>query len=193
MKYLLFLILTTTLFSSTNGLYFEAGAGTNLSNKIEPDKAQYGYNYNIPVSVSIGYQGDLFRFEIEELYMKNKITSYTDSISFNASGDVLRTSTFLNTYIYKIKNKTETSIGLGVGATNINIDNLIISNAQAINGNIKNIPTIKGSFSVGRTINEDLTLVLKYSYIASQSYTISNIQYKRLSDNIISAHFRYLF
>lgn len=193
MKYFFLLIISTVLFSSSTGLYIDAGAGVNLSNKLEKETAFYTYDTSVPASIAIGYKSNTFRFEIEEFYSKNKILTYTDAGSNIASGEIQKSTHFFNSYIYKLKNKTLTSLGLGFGATNIELSDLSIGANTASNSKVENIPTIKASFAVGYTISKNLIFDIKYSYITSSTYEIDNVKYKALSDEIVSTHFRYLF
>jgi len=186
-KIALTLLLSTTLFVAPSGVYVEVGAAKSLNDKLKSDNGDFVYDKGTIGSVMIGYQADLYRFELEGKYVKESLSSFSNASS---SGDLLKNSQMLNVY-YSGYNESKyvSSVGAGVGITNISTDRLKQNSTTLEDIKKDAILSMQGMLSVGYMMSQSVTATLNYTYF----YTAKSDELKANSENIFTFSLRYLF
>ncbi|MEA2091835.1 MAG: outer membrane beta-barrel protein [Campylobacterota bacterium] len=194
MRLLLSLLLATGLYGTSSGIYIEGNIGTSLSKDQEINSSTYEYETGALGSLALGYQMDLWRFEVEGSHKQNNLSAIKANDTYELSGDLIRQSSLLNIYYngYNSSNLVS-AIGLGCGVSNLKTNNLNVSGVSVKDIDANNIFTYQASFSVGYMLDEDWTLSLKYIYFKTSEYEIESVTQKEMSDNIVSLGIRYLF
>jgi hypothetical protein len=189
MKFLFLVMLALQLFAAQSGVYVGGGAGVNFSDKLEFENGHYVYNQSYPYNLALGYQSNLWRFEAEGMYTKSKITNYSSlDTTTKASGDLMKQSGLFNIgYSGYNKTKMVSTITVGAGVSNIS------AKSPSIDASANSVLTYRASFAAGYMVDSHLTLETKYTYLATQSFTIADVAYKGLRDNLLSLNLRYLF
>lgn len=180
---LLLTLLNSSLFGAPSGVYVELGGGIGSSDTQETTTAKYVYERGYIGSFALGYQADLFRFEIEERYKKDELysTSIATNTSLKVNGDLISNSQTFNVYVSGYnESKLITSLGFGAGVT-----------ALQLQDNIKDegILSLQAMLSVGYAITEDFIATTKYSYF----HTSESENFKAKGDNSVSFSLRYVF
>jgi len=172
MKYLLPILLSTLLYSADSGVYVELNINNPSENELKIEDTKVAYDKGSSGSIAIGYQMDRLRFELENNYSENDISTLDgESISNN----LIRVGGLANIY-YSAYNETQlvSSLGIGVGATNVNVD-----------GDTKKTAlTYQGSVSLGYMVDQDWTWSMKYRYLDMRDID---------SESTFSLGLRYLF
>jgi len=172
----------TLINAAPSGLYLEAGVATSDTNKLQSSNTDYLYDTPTITSFSLGYQDDLYRYEIEEHYLKADLSSASVASSHLAtSGKITYVSQLLNFY-YSGYNKSNlvSSIGLGGGITSRELKNDMKD---------KNIFTAQGMFSLGYISNEHLITTFKYTYF----YMKGSKHFQADGSNLLTFSLRYIF
>ena len=194
MRFLLSFILATGLYGASSGIYIEGNIGTSLSEDQEINSATYEYDTGALGSLALGYQMDLWRFEVEGTLKQNSLKAIKANDTYELSGDLIRQSTLLNVYYNGYNNSNLVSaVGLGCGVSSLTTNNLSVSGQSVPNIDADNIFTYQASFSVGYILDEDWTLSFKYIYFRTSEYKIESVTQKEISDNIVTLGIRYLF
>ncbi len=178
MKLVLSLLLSIQLYAAGSGVYVELSGDLGLNDTIEVKNGTYVYDKEYAGSISLGYQADLLRFELEAMQKKDRLYSFE---AVSATGDLEQTSQMLNLYYSGYnKSKLVTTVGIGAGVTSLNLKD---------DTKDKNILSYQGMFSVGYMSTQSLTITTEYTYF----YMQESDNFKSNSDNIFSLNFRYLF
>ncbi|MDF1881177.1 hypothetical protein JHD50_07655 [Sulfurimonas sp. MAG313] len=191
LTFLSLLSLSSALFAQ-DGIYVEGGLGSGFNTSLNLQNTEYTYDRGLLGSVSLGYQYDLFRFEVEGKYRQNDINSasYNDSSSIKVEGLVKQISPMINAYYssgYTEKNLAST-IGFGVGTTSLTLSD-IKELGISQNDISETLFSMQAMFSADYKIDDNLEFIAKYTYFYTfKSGTISNN-----SDNIFSFNLRYSF
>lgn len=176
-------LLNISLFGAPSGVYIELGGGMSLDDVQETKNVNYVYERGYIGSVSLGYQVDTFRVELEQRYKKDDLYSASigDSSSIKADGDLISNAQMLNLY-YSGYNSSKliTSIGLGAGVTSLELGNDLKDDA---------ILSIQGMLSIGYQITESFIATTKYTYF----HTTESESFKANGDNAITFTLRYIF
>ncbi len=177
MKLLLSLLLSMQLYAVGSGVYVELSGGLGLNDTIEAKNGAYVYDKEYIGSVSLGYQADLLRLELEAIQKKDRLYSFG---AISVAGDLEQTSQMFNLYYSGYnESKLVTTVGIGAGVTAISLQE----------AEDKNILSYQGMFSIGYMSTQSLTITTEYTYF----YTTESDNFKSNSDNIFSLNFRYLF
>lgn len=193
MKLLISILMTIGLYAAPSGVYIESNIGTGLSKNILINDEDYKYNIGVLGSLALGYQLDLWRFELEGNYKQNELTILIADNTLPLSGYLVRKSGIFNVYYSGYnKSKLVSTVGLGCGASYISTRDLKKSNNNdSISAN--NIFTYQASYSIGYIINKDITFSVKYLYFNTLKYDIDDVSQKEIHDNIFTFGIRYLF
>ena len=186
-KIVLTLLFSTTLFAAPSGIYVEVGAAKSLNDTLKSDNGNFVYDKGTIGSVMIGYQAELYRFELEGRYVKEALSSFAN---VSSSGDLTKNSQMINAY-YSGYNESKyvSSIGAGVGITNITTDKLTQSSIPQKELSHSAIPSLQAMLSVGYMMTPSITTTLKYTYF----YTAKSDELKANGENIFTLSLRYLF
>ena len=181
------LFLSSALFGAPNGVYIEAGLGTSLEDTQTIQKIKYVYDRGFSGNVALGYQVNLFRFEVEALYRADKINSFSN---YHADGDLTQNSQMFNLYYsgYNSSNLVST-IGLGAGVSSISVENLKQVGTPQDDIENSSIPSYQGMASVGYMFDKHITCTLKYKYL----HTSKSDDFEARGVSDISFSLRYLF
>ena len=181
------LFLSSALFGAPNGVYIETGLGASLEDTQTIQKIKYVYERGFSGNVALGYQANLFRFEVEALYRTDKLLSF---YNYKAEGNLIQNSQMFNIY-YSGYNKSSlvSTIGFGAGVSSISVEDL--SQIDIPQADIKNsaIPSYQGMASVGYMFDKHITCTLKYKYL----YTSKSDDFEARGVSDISFSLRYLF
>jgi len=186
-KILLALALCTNLFSQPNGIYVEIGAGSTINSSLTSNNQTYKYESALSTNLAIGYQLDLYRFELEGKYTKGSLYSYAN---LSSEGDYTKHSQMLNAY-YSGYNSGPlfTSVGLGIGVSNIRLTNMKQLGTQVSDITNSGIFSAQAILSIGYMINEHLATSVKYNYL----YTTKSSDFDAQGDSQFTLTLRYLF
>ncbi len=189
---LLSILLSLELFAAPSGIYVEVGSGVGRGSSLSSKSHNYSYNKGYLGSLAIGYQANLFRFEIEMRHKEDRLSSACVSGlgDISVSGDLVQDTQMLNFYYsgYNSSNLVAT-IGAGVGITTINLKDLVELTARQDSIKESNIPSYQAMFSVGYSFNDSIIFTTKYSYF----HALKSDLFKSHSDNIFTLSLRYLF
>lgn len=186
MKYLLPLLVTSSLFAAQNGFYIALDGGINLNDKLEAKTVSYNYDTGFFGSGAFGYQVDKFRLELEGQYQQNSVTSLSSNA---AKGDLIRESQMLNVY-YSGYNSSRlvSTIGVGAGSSDIHSNKLTVLGTSN-DFEVKNIFTYQGSFGVSYMITDSIDFGVKYRFIVTSKQDML----EENTQSIVTAGLRYLF
>jgi len=186
-KSLLALLFCTSLFAQPNGVYVEAGVGTPFNDTLKSKNGDFKYDNSLSSNIAIGYQLDLYRFELEGRYTKNSLYSYAN---LSSDGDLEKNSQMLNVY-YSGYNSSPffTSVGLGAGVSSIKIKNVKQLGSSVVGITNSGIFSAQAMLSVGYMITEHIATSVKYNYL----YTTKSDDFDAQGDSYLSLTFRYLF
>ena len=186
-KKLLILLLSTSLFSQTDGVYVEIGAGNTINTTLKSKNGTFKYESGLSTNLAIGYQIDLYRFEFEGKQTQNSLYSYS---TFSSSGDYKKQSQMINAY-YSGYNGSPlfTTIGLGLGISNIKLTNMKQFGVNIADITNSGIFSAQAIVSIGYMITEHIATSVKYNYL----YTTKSKEFDAEGDNIFSFTLRYLF
>lgn len=181
------LLLHTGLFAASSGIYLEAGLGTSLEDTQEIQSIEYVYDRGFSGNLALGYQADLWRFELEGLYSRDELYSFSN---YKAEGDLTQNSQMLNLY-YSGYNKSNfvSTIGLGAGITNISVSDFKQVGAPQDDIENNSIASFQSMGSVGYMFNEHITCSVKYRYF----YTTKSDDFDAKGSSNVSLNLRYLF
>jgi opacity protein-like surface antigen len=186
-KLLLLTLLSLEIFAAPSGVYVELGAGLPLEDSLKGKGVNLSYDKDYIGNLAIGYQLDLYRFELEGKYQKSKLES---SLGHVASGDITQDSQMLNAYYSGYnESKLVSSIGIGAGITNIKTTNLKELGVSQTDIKSETIPSLQGMLSVGYQNTPNFITTLKYSYF----YMFKSDEFDASASNIFSLTFRYIF
>lgn len=185
-KISLFFLFSTGLLAAPSGIYIEIGTGLGLNDTQKTQTLEYVYDKKFLGSFALGYQADVFRFEIEERYKKDALYSKDigNNMNLKANGDFISNSQMFNVYFSGYNSsKLFTSVGAGAGITNLKL--------QEDTQNIKDegILSLQAMLSVGYAITKDFAFITKYTYF----YTKTSDNFKEKGESAISLHLRYIF
>ncbi len=186
------LLLSLELFAASSGVYLEVGAGIGTQDKLSTKSADYIYDRGYTGTLALGYQADMFRYELEGIYKQDELYSSTNGSlgSSSVNGDMTKESQMLNVYISGYnQSKLISTIGFGVGTTTISLKDLVKFGTPQQDIKNKNIFSYQGILGVGYMINKNITILTKYRYFKTQE----SDNFKSNSDNIFSINLRYLF
>ncbi len=173
-KQLVIVFLATNVFAVESGLYLEVGAGTGTKEQLNAKKSNYGYENSYIGSLYLGYQADVYRFELENSY---KLATPTDK---TIEGDLKQNTQMLNFYFSGYNHsKMVTTLGLGAGISSIEVNGLKNSN----------IFSYQAMFSIGYMKTKHFIITPKYSYMRM----VKSDDFDRNSDHLLSLNLRYLF
>ena len=176
------LFLHTLLLAAPSGVYLEVGAGISDTDSISSSNANYNYDTSAITSFILGYQDDLYRYELEERFSKNDLSSASIGASNIATDGTLAYDSQLLNFYYSGYNDSNlvSSIGLGGGITSIDLK-----------GDIKdrNILSMQGMFSLGYMSNEHFITTFKYTYF----YTKGSEHFSANGSNVVTFSLRYIF
>jgi hypothetical protein len=175
--------LSINLYAAPSAVYIELGAGLGLNDTQNTKNAEYVYDRGYIGSISLGYQADKVRVEIEERYKKDDLysTSIGNGTSLKVDGDLVSDSQMFNVYYSGYNDsKLISSIGVGAGITSLSIQDSIKDDA---------ILSLQAMFSIGYMIKESFIVTGKYTYF----YTQDSSNFKANGDNIMLFSLRYLF
>lgn len=181
------LFATTVVFGASSGVYVEAGIEASIENTQNIQELEYAYDRALGTNIALGYQANLWRFELEAIYKTEKLYSFAN---YKAEGDLSQNSQMLNVY-YSGYNKSNfvSSIGLGAGISSLSLSNLKQVNAPQDDIKNNTIPAFQAIGSVGYMLNEQITATLKYKYF----YTTKGDDFDAKGSSNISLNLRYLF
>jgi len=189
---LLCLLCSIRLFAAPSGIYLEIGAGIGLQNTLDAENTNYLYKRGYNGSLSIGYQADLLRFELEGRYKQDKLYSASAGNlgDISVGGNLVQESQMLNIYYsgYNQSNLVAT-IGTGIGITSISLKNLSELNMAQKDIKNKNIFSYQAMISVGYMFNKSITFSTEYTYFNTKK----SDDFKSNSDNFFTLSLRYLF
>jgi len=186
-KIALTLLFSINLFAAPSGVYVEVGAAKSLNDKLKSETGDFVYDKGTIGSVMLGYQADLYRFELEGRYVKEALSSFSN---VSSSGDLTKNSQMLNAYYCGYnESKYVSSVGAGVGITNISTEKLSQSSVPQEDIKEDAILSLQGMLSVGYIITPSVTTTLKYTYF----YTAKSGDLKANGENIFTFSLRYLF
>lgn len=187
MKLLLSLLFAVNIFAQS-GLYVEGSLGSSMPSEITLEQASYTYDYGYSGALSLGYQMNDWKFEVEGIYLQNEITAYNISSSYSVSGDIIREYGLVNVYHnwYNSSNLV-TSIGLGLGMAQIAVNDLMIATTP-FEVQSSSALSYQGVLNIGYMIDESFTLGGKLRYL--ESLTQDN---KRIADTLLGLYTSYLF
>ncbi len=186
-KTLLPLLLSLNLFAAPNGVYVEVGAALGLGDTLEATKGEFTYDRDYTGSLILGYQADLYRFEIEGKYKEEELKSFGN---VSSSGELTQNSQMINAYFSGYnESKYVSSIGAGVGITNISLKNLTQNSKAQEDVTNDAIPSLQAMLSVGYMMSDNLTATTKYTYF----YVTESDDFESNSDHIFTLSLRYLF
>jgi len=178
MKLLLSFLVAIELYAAQSGVYVELSAGIDLDDTLEAKNGTYIYDKEYMGSFALGYQADLFRFELEGRYKKDTLYSLGEA---SVDGDLEQTSQMLNLYYSGYNtSKFVSSVGAGVGLSSITLQDTIEDT---------NILSYQGIFSVGYMLSKSSTITTEYTYF----YTQASDNFKSNTDSSVSLNYRYLF
>jgi len=186
-KIALTLLFSINLFAASSGIYVEVGAAKSLNDTLKSENGDFVYDKGTIGSVMIGYQAELYRFELEGRYVKEVLSSFAN---VSSSGDLTKNSQMLNVY-YSGYNESKyvSSVGAGVGITNISTDKLSQSSVPQEEIKKDAILSMQGMLSVGYMMTPSVTTTLKYTYF----YTAKSDELKASGENFFTFSLRYLF
>ena len=184
-KYLLTLLSLFPLLvqGELSGIYIDGGAGFALSDTLETQKINFVYDQGPLLSLSLGYQYNHFRLELQERYKRDKLYSASAQDSYNVAvdGDSTINSQMLNFYYNGYnESKLMSSIGFGLGVSSLNTRD-IYKNCY--------LPSAQGLFSIGYRVSDNFISSLNYAYF----YTLKSDDYKAKGDNSFTFSLRYIF
>ncbi len=166
-----------------SGIYIDGGVGFTLSDTIETQKVNFVYNRGPLLSLSLGYQYNHFRLELQDRYKKDKLYSASaqDSYSVAVDGDSTINSQMLNFYYNGYnESKLMSSVGFGLGVSSLNTKDTYEDCY---------VPSAQGLFSVGYRVSDNFISSLNYAYL----YTLKSDNFKAKGDNSFSFSLRYIF
>ena len=184
-KYLLplFSLFPLLLQAEPSGIYLDGGVGIALSDTIATQEVNFVYDQKPLLSLSLGYQYNHFRLELQERYKKDKLYSASaqDSYSIAADGDSIINSQMLNLYYNGYnESKLMSSIGFGAGISTIDLKETYKESQ---------IPSFQGLFSVGYQVRANLITSLNYAYF----YILESDTFQSKADNSLTLSLRYIF
>lgn len=186
-KLLLLTLLSLEIFAAPSGVYVEVGAGLGLEDSLKEKSADLSYDKDYIGSLAIGYQVDVYRFELEGKYQKSKLESYGHKAT---SGDLTQDSQMLNAYFSGYnESKLVSSVGLGAGITNIKTDKMTQLGVSQKDIKSEVIPSFQGMLSVGYKTTENFLTTVKYTYF----HRLKSDEFDASGDNIFTLSFRYIF
>ena len=179
MKYLLPLLLVSTLLSAKNGAYLELGTEYIFSEEIELDNGTK-YKFETPSSyiLNAGYEVNQWSLEAEGVYTNTKFTD-------GKKEEIIKQTALANLY-YNAYNETKyvSFIGGGAGVSKISIAEVEADGMPLV---------YHFTLGMGYMFSDHLALNLKYRYLKTDSYIVSGIEYREATDNIISTALKFRF
>jgi len=177
------MFLGTLLQAAQSGPYLELGVGVGLSDTKETKTATYVFERGYIGSFALGYQADLFRFELEERYKKDSLYSASigNSESIRADGDLILNSQMFNVYFSGYNNSNLiSSIGVGGGISSLKLGDNITN---------EGIFSMQGMLSVGYKLTQSFIATTKYSYF----YLKESDNFEAKGDGSLTFSLRYIF
>ena len=179
---LLLLSFVSLLFGAPSGVYLEAGIALSDKQTLSSSNASYNFDKANISSFSLGYQDDVYRYEVQERYVAYDLSSAAvGSSNIATTGKLMYDSQLVNFY-YSGYNKSNlvSSVGLGGGITSIDLKGDIKD---------KNILTAQGMFSLGYMSGEHFLTTFKYTYF----YIKGSEHFSNDGSNVFTLSLRYIF
>jgi len=174
----------SSLYGSPHGIYIESAGGIGLSDTIKTTQTSYVYEQGYLASLSLGYQTDFWRVELQQRYKTDTLYSQSLLGSYNTKidGKIINSSQMLNLYYSSGFNtrKLITSVGIGLGVSSIEFEDSFKE---------KNILSTQALLNIGYKLNEDFILLGNYAYF----YTFEGDALQKKGDNTFSLALRYNF
>jgi opacity protein-like surface antigen len=190
MRLFILLMVASAAFSAPSGFYIEADVAAESSKN-----EQYTTDVGAGASMSVGFQLNKFRLELQARESLSKLSGYeSQTTTFEAAGDMRTSSKFVNLY-FSGYNKTRlvSTIGLGVGQSDVDIKDVKIVTAEEDDINLKKLPSYQASYSIGYMVNKDFSYVFKYNYLHIDNDKEDEFDTKEFKTHMFSVGVRYLF
>ncbi len=181
---LLLSLTSISLYGAPSGVYLDAAGGVGFGDVQSTPKVQYVYKQGYIATVALGYQANLFRFELEERYKSDKLYSASEDgkYSIGVNGDLVSNSQLVNVYYsgYNTTSSVFSTVGVGVGITSLSLQDKITESG---------ILSGQAMLSLGYPITENFISSLKYTYF----YSLKSDQFSGQGDGSVTFTLRYIF
>ena len=159
-----------------------------------PATLNFDLDPGLTVSTSIGYDANFFRYELELLYQKNDLDTYSanssdGSASGALSGDVTSLALMFNGY-FDIRSFSEVVpyLTAGVGFANVEMSPISLNvpgyGSVTATGDDDNVFAYQVGIGLAYNVNEKVTADLKYRYFATADPEFSTATAEFSSHNI---------